>query len=163
MSVDIAFTGTQVGWSAKQYDAIQDHVWEISHGNPAFFRLHHGDCIGADANIHEICFEMGWHITVHPPTVADKRAFVNGTKFWDETRCTMLEPKPYLDRNHDMVDVGPLELWATPKEQVEVLRSGTWATARYARKKDLRTRFFFRDGTTGVWKPGVPPPFKRDS
>lgn len=44
--------------------------------------------------------------------------------------------KPPLVRNHDIVDSTEL-LIACPKEQVEVLRSGTWATIRYARKKEI--------------------------
>jgi hypothetical protein len=44
-----------------------------------------------------------------------------------------MDPKPYLVRNHDMVDQSEF-LIGTPGEEQEVLRSGTWATIRYARK-----------------------------
>jgi predicted Rossmann fold nucleotide-binding protein DprA/Smf involved in DNA uptake len=42
-------------------------------------------------------------------------------------------PRPYLVRNRDIVDVCNL-LLATPGGTVEQLRSGTWATIRYARR-----------------------------
>ena len=41
--------------------------------------------------------------------------------------------KPPLDRNHDIVERCDL-LIATPHTVEEQLRSGTWATIRYARK-----------------------------
>ena len=41
-------------------------------------------------------------------------------------------PKPYLDRNRDIVDACEV-LLATP-DGPERLRSGTWSTVRYARK-----------------------------
>ena len=144
--IEVAFTGTQVGWSAKQYDAVSDWVWALTTGDPTLYRLHHGDCVGADANMHELCFEMGWQIMVHPPVDPKKRAFVHNTRFWEPERCEMLPEKPYLERNHDMVDVGGV-LYATPKEKEEQLRSGTWATVRYAKKVHVPTILFYRDGT----------------
>ena len=47
----------------------------------------------------------------------------------------ILDPRPYLARNRDIVDASDLML-ACPAEQQEVLRSGTWATIRYALKRD---------------------------
>jgi len=55
-------------------------------------------------------------------------------------------PKPYLERNHNIVDESEL-LIACPKSKEEELRSGTWATVRYARKKGVRIILIYPDGS----------------
>jgi hypothetical protein len=69
----------------------------------------------------------GIRIVIHPPTDPKKRAFCKGA-------AEIREPKPYLDRNHDIVDEGSGLLIAAPFQEEEILRSGTWATVRYAWK-----------------------------
>ena len=69
----------------------------------------------------------------------------NHTRPSDQT----LPPKDYLDRNHDIVDQTDL-LIATPKENTEVLRSGTWATIRYAKKINKPTWIIETNGN--IWK-----------
>jgi hypothetical protein len=56
--------------------------------------------------------------------------------------------KPYLVRNHEIVDDSQV-LIAAPKEFTEQLRSGTWATIRYARKIGRTVRIVFPDGSIG--------------
>lgn len=141
------FTGTEIGWSAKQHDAVFDVIYESSVSSDKTHVLHHGDCVGADANAHEIAFEQGWHIIVHPPTNARRRAFVHNSRFWDAERCTLMPERAYLDRNRDIV-AASIDLIATPAEKTEQLRSGTWATVRYAKAKPIPVFFAFRDGVT---------------
>jgi hypothetical protein len=86
---------------------------------------HHGDCVGGDRFSHTAMKEHSMRIIIHPPIDAKARAFCRG----NETR----EPKDYLVRNHDIVDETEA-LIAMPKGETEVIRSGTWATVRYARK-----------------------------
>lgn len=59
------------------------------------------------------------------------------------------EPGPYLWRNHQIVDATSA-LIAAPFGFEEELRSGTWATVRYARKLGRPVRFFWPDGTTSL-------------
>lgn len=75
----------------------------------------------------------------HPPEQGNRRAFLD----YDEER----EPKSYLKRNHDIVDEGVDGLIAAPNGWVEELRSGTWATVRYARKLKRRIWIIRPDGT----------------
>ena len=119
--VKIGFTGRQDGMSEKQMAT----VWWLLGRGPG--ELHHGDCVGADAQIHEMAKGLRMRIIVHPPSDSKKRAFCQG---YDEIR----EEKPYLVRNHDIVDECEL-LLATPRTFHEVMRSGTWATIRYGRDK----------------------------
>jgi len=111
------------------------------------FILHHGDCFGADCEAHGIALEIGGcvGIEIHPPENEYKRAW-----------CSLVEnqnkvigshnPKPYLKRNHDIVEATTV-LIAAPKEKKEVLRSGTWATVRYARKAHRKIQLLYPDGT----------------
>ena len=115
----VAFTGTQRGMTEQQMLAFRRLLFLFE-----WNEFHHGDCIGADREAHDVAEERDMVVVIHPPSIVTKRAW----RFAVETR----EPKPYIERNHDMVD----ECWyliATPGEPEEQLRSGTWATVRYAR------------------------------
>ena len=90
--------------------------------------VHHGDCINADAQFDAICQEFEIKIVIHPPTNTIHRAWCDGPL------TTILEPKPYILRNHDIVDACST-LIAGP-HRPEYIRSGTWSTVRYARKQN---------------------------
>jgi hypothetical protein len=121
--MNIGFTGTQQGMTAKQRESLANLLRHYYDTNGAR-EFHHGDCIGADAEAHEVAVAIGYRIVIHPPTNPYKRAFKSGT---------VRPAKTYLDRNHDIVDESDVMV-ATPKSTVEELRSGTWATIRYTRK-----------------------------
>lgn len=88
-------------------------------------QLHHGDCIGADEEAAMEASDSDWVVIAHPPTDESRRAFSVYTEFFRD-------PKPFLDRNKDIVDECDL-LIAAPKGP-ETQRSGTWSTVRYARR-----------------------------
>lgn len=122
---DIGFTGTKRGLNAyqrEQLDIILKNLKQLS-----YTRLRHGDCIGADAEAHELARANFLAVALHPPIYPKYRA-----------NCHMLpgeevnEPKDYLIRNRDIVDNSNI-LIACSGDEEEVLRSGTWATVRYAR------------------------------
>ena len=60
------------------------------------------------------------------------------------TEVYMRKPKPYLERNKDIVDETGL-LIATPKGE-EIVRSGTWSTIRYARKNHKKIIIIMPNG-----------------
>ena len=137
MTIRVGFTGSQGGMKSEQVTALRLLLEEIFR-YPADFlpsapfadldlprvaELHHGDCIGSDAQAHKIARELGYRVVGHPPINSSKRAFCD----FDELR----EPREYLIRNHDIVDETNVMV-ATP-DAPETLRSGTWATIRYAR------------------------------
>lgn len=127
----MGFTGTQRGMTAKQLREFREM---LHYGMPVEF--HHGDCIGADEEAHNSVMIHSWPCTIyiHPPCIPSKRAFCQG--------AVILEPRPYLERNHSIVDHCDV-LVAAPKESTEQLRSGTWATVRYARKVGKHVRIIF--------------------
>jgi len=87
--------------------------------------LHHGDCLGADATAHAMAQQLLIDVVVHPPTNPKARAWCMS--------LDILPPKPYLERNHDIVDASRL-LLAFPATYKQQVRSGTWATIRYGLK-----------------------------
>jgi hypothetical protein len=131
------FTGTQDGMTKTQRELFYNLCRHFEPG-----QLHHGDCIGADKNAQELYLSAMYYryqagrgstcVMIHPPIKDDKRAFC--TKPHSNVLFHSYEPKDYLDRNHDIVDACDI-LIACPKSHTEELRSGTWATIRYARKR----------------------------
>jgi predicted Rossmann fold nucleotide-binding protein DprA/Smf involved in DNA uptake len=77
----------------------------------------------------------------HPPQDSRKRAFC--------VCDSSYPPKPYLARNHEMVMVTD-RLVVVPKRQIEEVRSGTWATFRYALKLGRPIYVVWPDGTIAV-------------
>lgn len=127
----IGFTGTQRGMTVQQKRKLRELLWDYD-------ELHHGDCIGSDDEAHDIALGHGLRIVVHPPSIPTKRAF----------RTSFHEIRPeqhYNTRNHNIVDETS-ELIATPAEFEEQLRSGTWATIRYAVKQGKKVTIIFPDG-----------------
>jgi len=121
--VIVSFTGTRHGMTGVQLLSLTDTLLEVGASE-----LHHGDCVGADAEADEVCQRMGIRRVVHPPRVFRYRRFTVAGPL-----CTVLEPAPYLERNRAIVDAGAM-LIAAPQTCEEQQRSGTWATIRYARR-----------------------------
>ncbi len=130
----IGFTGTQKGMTVPQSLAVRSilsdrrGVW-----------LHHGDCVGADAQAHVFAKATGYLLAIHPPINWRKRAWCIG---FDRR----YPEKDYIARNHEIVDVTD-ELIAAPAQAQEERRSGTWATIRYARKQRKLVTIVFPDGS----------------
>lgn len=123
----IGFTGTQRGMTTAQRQTVE--LLLRMPDVPHLTRFHHGDCVGADAEAHRIARMVGLYIVVHPPEIAAARAYCAADELWDE--------RPYHVRNRDIVNSCTV-LVATPATRQEILRSGTWATIRFARKRGKR-------------------------
>lgn len=100
--------------------------------------LHHGDCVGGDAAIHGIAFDLGCKITIHPPSNDSLRAWCDG----DE----ILPEKEYLVRNKDIVRAC-VALLAFPNGP-ETRRSGTWSTVRFAVAQKKPVLIVYPNGST---------------
>jgi hypothetical protein len=133
MALIAGFTGTQKGMTSKQAATLK--MLLMSEDVNVF---HHGDCIGADAAADTIAHEIGARVRIHPPLKSDKRAKCEGAEIY-------YPAKDYIERNHDIVDMANI-LFATPAEPKEKMRSGTWATIRYATKKKIKTIVILPDG-----------------
>lgn len=127
----VGITGTRNRITFEQDDTI----WKLIKYMGAT-EIHHGDCTGADAASHAAVLgirhqtQEGYlppiKLIIHPPIADVWRAFCQD---YDEIR----EPLLYSIRNHAIVDETDL-LIAVPQTSNEQIRSGTWATIRYARQ-----------------------------
>lgn len=117
----IGFTGTKMGMTGYQQISL---LSLLRHCGATEF--HHGDCVGSDKQAHDIAVILGLPIIIHPPVSSKLRAFCLSE--------TILPPKDYLLRNHDIVAACDM-LIACPMYDHEEVRSGTWATVRHARKR----------------------------
>jgi predicted Rossmann fold nucleotide-binding protein DprA/Smf involved in DNA uptake len=129
----IGFTGTQKGMNSTQRENLAYLLRNASGKN----EFHHGDCIGADAEAHELALDNGIAVILHPPENSTRREFCQGHVHEEA-------PKPYIERNHDIVDACEV-LVATPSGE-EVQRSGTWATIRYAKRIGRKCIILYPNG-----------------
>lgn len=130
----VGFSGTQKGMTSSQIWSVDkllddDLITQVAH---------HGDCVGADADFHNLSVMQGLKIVGHLPIKDAQRAFC----VFNETRV----PKDYIDRNHDIVDESDWMIF-TPFGFEEILRSGTWATIRYTRIQQKPGFIVWPDGS----------------
>lgn len=123
----IGFSGTRRGMTSVQMHVVEAAL--LDKGLGEITAVHHGDCIGADAEFHAIAIRLGLRTVIHPPEDEVLRAWCGGHEIY---AC-----KPYLARNRDILAACDY-LIAVPYEYKERLRgSGVWAMIRAARKSHL--------------------------
>ncbi len=129
----IGFTGTRYGMSELQIEEVcglLDDTLTL-HG----FTAHHGLCVGADAQYHDICRSpRGGPVTIvgHPgPDWPDGKLCAH--VLCDETR----PPQSHMKRNAAIVGASQIMI-ATPLQNEPQPRGGTWSTIRMALRA-LRT------------------------
>jgi len=125
----VSMTGTRKGMTPPQRLEFRRLLRGASN-------LAHGDCIGADADAHEIALEEEVPIEIWPST-ASTRAYCKGYTI-------IHEPGKPLERNKDIVHSGAV-LIGCP-DGYERLRSGTWACIRYARRLKRPIYIIYPDG-----------------
>lgn len=118
MFVNLGMTGSRNGITAQQLSWMHK---QLSNANV----LHHGACIGADEEAHHVAVELGLEVFVHPPTDTSRMMTLQ-----PEQRVLFYPPKPYLDRNRDIVDMSA-RMIAFP-DGPERPNGGTWYTIKYA-------------------------------
>jgi len=129
----LGITGTRQGLTEAQFDVVKNFIIESD-----IEVLHQGDCMGVDYQITQMFQDIVPEVWVvsHPPFKPHTRAFGE----YDESRAE----KGYIERDKDIVDESDY-LWACP-HSAEIVRSGTWTTVRYARKKGIPITIIMPDG-----------------
>lgn len=120
-NIAIAFSGSRNGMTPLQHSATERLLRKLN-GRYLF----HGDCVGADSAAHDIGVSLGYIIKIYPPSNPKLRAFRRGDS------CA--KPKPYLERNRNMIDDADI-LVAAPRLIDTGQRSGTLYCIRYANRK----------------------------
>ena len=131
--VKIGFTGTKKGMKLEQLETLEGLLKTLQ-WKYGFLEFHHGDCKGADWQAHNLAMNLGFKIVIHPPKNPKTRAFCKGHEIREE--------KEYSVRDHDIVDECD-QLIVVPKSRKEELRSGTWATYRYCKKRNKSCTVIF--------------------
>ena len=132
----VGFTGTRHGMTDEQ-----KREFRMQFSLTTTKEFHHGDCVGADAEAHDIVrlFESGIVVHVRPGPYTFARAFKKGD--------VKYEPKFYFARNRDIVDTADF-MFAAPNSFEEQATGGTWYTIRYARKTKISLCIIWPDGST---------------
>ncbi len=130
----VGFTGTRHGMADVQKRMVAWHMGDLQ-----MTELHHGDCIGADAQAHNIAVEHGRKVVIHPPVDETYRAFCGGYDV-----CLLM--KTHFARNRDIVDETDVLIGA-PYNAKEQGRGGTWYAISYARKQGKPVYIIWPDGT----------------
>lgn len=136
--IRVGFTGTRKGMTEKQKATVKGLLTQLG-----IDIAHHGGCVGADTDFDDICgnsYPRSIITVIHPSNIPNQRGV------WHFTAHVRRRKNP-LERNKDIVNAADFMI-ATPGESVEVLRSGTWATIRYARKAMKPLCTVFPDGST---------------
>ncbi len=140
------FTGTREGMTPPQAQSLRRKLTSESR----IGELHHGDCVGADAQADEIARRIGWRRIAHPPT---------SPSLWARCGAEIVCPKkPYLERDRNIVDA-TTDLFAAPRENIEPRGggSGTWYTIRYALRTGKPVAIYWPDGRVDVRHPSGRP------
>lgn len=147
----LAFTGTRLGMTERQENEVRREL-TIDRENKTpmgSITAVHGCCKGADVDFHRLALEAG--IPFYDLWPSNNRATNRLQECMDLFAKFELDPgvvltlhpenEPLL-RNEDII-AGADFLIACPKETEEVLRSGTWATIRLARKYNVPMAIIF--------------------
>lgn len=130
----IGFTGTEKGMTYPQEEKLTSLLKAF---RPTV--VVHGGCVGADSKFHKICRDQlkpRPRICVLPSNIRSKQGNWLGADF-------VAREAPPLERNDKIVrDVEVLI--ATPEQNEEIMRSGTWATIRYAKKRNVPVIILYR-------------------
>lgn len=134
MTNAVGATATRRGLTSHQQANI--YRWLLT-DRRNISKLHHGVCVGGDADFNDMARDIGIWTVGHPPEV---------TKYMSDCIVDeMLEPKPYLARDMDIV-LASKTLLVAPYQDFEprsYIGSGTWTTYGYARDRKLRVVIFW--------------------
>lgn len=133
----IGVTGTRYGMTEQQknvFKFILKHITKYMLYDD--YWLHHGDCIGADSEAHDIAVSLGFFTHIHPPINSSLRAFKNG--------CIIEKEENYFQRNRNIVNTSNCMI-ATPKNTNQS-KGGTWYTINYSKKKNKNLYIIYPDG-----------------
>lgn len=132
----LGFTGTRKGMTQPQYIMVSQILADLKP-----LEVHHGDCVGADEQFHDMAFNLIINdtrpqIIIHPST-HHLRAHKDGDEVFDE--------KPPLERNRDIVAASAVMI-AAPPPKTDHSRGGTWYTINTAIRVKVPIVIVYSDG-----------------
>ena len=138
----LGITGTRSGMTPQQNVTLSQLLQQLDGA-----QLHHGDCVGVDAEVALLAQSLGYELVCHPPIKPELRAWVQS----DQQR----EPISYFARNRNIVMECDL-LLVVPYQSEHQTQGGTWYTHDYALKKGRDVIVIWPDGNmTSHIKSGI--------
>lgn len=137
IKLNIGFTGTRKGMTPEQRKQVL--YWLTIMTKIYVPTAHHGDCLGADAEFHELCDELKIPTRGHPPINPKYRAYCDFSLGCEAE-------KEYLERDRDIVNASTILFAALPGPYELNRRSGTWYTLNYAKERGVMYLSFNPDG-----------------
>jgi hypothetical protein len=137
--LNVGITGTREGMTSLQFWEVAELLLKLEEKSDSTRVpvLSHGDCVGVDSQCHDIAFQIGYLIDIHPGPKGKLSAGRKG--HWHRARA------PHLKRNQNIVDATDY-LIGVPSHHTEILRSGTWSTIRYAKSNNKPIVIVYPDG-----------------
>lgn len=138
----VGFTGTRNGMTPAQVETVGRILRDL---DP--LELHHGACVGADAQIHGIMHrnfqECVMHI--HPGLGANPKL---RAEVYARPCDVVYDPLAHIERNHVIVDSTDVLIAVPAGSKPEKGRTGgTWATVVYANQVGKVARIVMPDGS----------------
>ena len=136
--MNVGFTGTQNGMREEQRVAVKRLLAELHTTDDDEF--HYGACVGADTQAVFDAIDVGYVILAYQANNVShsKHGLI-------PKDAIIVTPMAALTRNKRIVDNTDI-LVVAPQRVSETLRSGTWATVRYARKQGKPIIYVWPDG-----------------
>jgi len=139
--MNLGFTGTRDGLGEKQNAGLFIIVHKLK-DDLKIKEIRHGGCKGGDTSFHLMLPpQYNNKIFIHP---GDIQQF----EFWNiqDGSFKVFEPRPYLERNKDIVNPSDIMI-VCPNGYKEKIRSGTWSTYRYAKKRGKKIIIIYPNGS----------------
>ena len=143
--IKIGFTGTRHGMAPHQLEAVrrvlESPLLEV-------VEVHHGSCVGADKEFHDLCVELGLKIHSHPCTLKNYRA--------DCTHGTAViypEKRPFV-RNYDIAKASDVVLAAPDRDLRGDGGGGTWNTIAQCKTNGWAVAQLLRSRAGGIFTQG---------
>ena len=129
----VGFTGTESGMTSAQEKGVKRLLRRLIRLAPVEDRplFIHGGCRGADDQAAQQAHALGYSTMAWLGPDPDRRSEYRSDH---EVPPLGEGPNAYLLRNEVIAQTCNF-LIAAPKEQTEIVRSGTWSTVRYTRKE----------------------------
>jgi hypothetical protein len=128
----IGFTGTRAEITFNQKMGIAS-ILAKNLEKVSINEFRHGQCVGADCYVAAVAKNLTYKVIAYPGFPGGNRADRQYRGKFNKNDVVMAEEE-FFTRNRLIVLASDLMI-ATPKESYETLRSGTWATVRFATKK----------------------------
>lgn len=132
---NLGITATRSGLTLAQVAAAAAYVGSCG-------TLHHGGAAGGDTQCHWLALAFRRPVVVYPSTLG----FAKALKLADPALVKVHPAAAPLVRNRTIVETIDW-LLVLPRGTEEELRSGTWATWRYAKKVGRQRTIIYPDGT----------------